>query len=343
VLGDILDASSPVNVEETMAEVGGDLHGFIQRVLKPHLVPNPDPRQAELVSQVEAAASATLRAILHSPGYQSLESLWRAVDLLVRQVETSADLKILLIDLSQAELASALPAGGDPAASPLARLLAGHADPEPWSLLVGAYEFGDSPEDVDRLAQLAALGAALRAPWVSAAQPELAGMGPDVGEISTWPQPHQGLETLRSVGFSRSLGLVLPRFLARLPYGKGLEESERFRFEELTPEAPADQFLWGNPAVMVAVVLGRAFAEHGWALMRGLEPEVSGLPVGTLGRGPTARVVGPGEAPLSVRASDVLMSRGFMVLAPLKESDRVRLVRVQAAASPLAGLAGRWA
>jgi type VI secretion system protein ImpC len=121
-----------------------------------------------------------------------------------------------------------------------------------------------------------------------------------------------------------------------------LEECERFPFEEVGAKAPATHFLWGNPAIMVAVVLGRSFGENGWALMRGLEPEVSGLPVGSIGRGLEAQAVGPGEAPLSVRAADALMDRGCMALAPLKESDRVRLVRLQSCASPISSLAGRW-
>jgi type VI secretion system protein ImpC len=342
LLGDILDEAAPGDVEEILAEAGGDLHGFIQRVLKPHLVPNPDPRQSELVAQVEAAASATLRAILHSPEYQGLESLWRAIDLLVRQLETGAELKVMLIDLSEPELRAALPTGGDPAASPLLRLLMNHADPDPWSVLVGAYTFGGSAQEVDRLAQLSAIGMMLQAPWISGAEPGLAGIGEETGEVSTWPAPSEAWRTLRTTGLARSLGLVLPRFLVRLPYGRGLEECERFPFEELAAPAPPTKLLWGNPAVMVALILGRGFAEHRWALMRGLEPEVSGLPVGALGRGADAMAIGPGEAPLSVRAADALIDRGFMVLAPLKETDRVRLVRMQSCAQPIAALAGRW-
>jgi type VI secretion system protein ImpC len=342
VLGDILDEAAPPGMEEALAEAGGDLHAFIQRVLKPHLVPNPDPRQAELVAQVEAAASATLRAILHAPEFQALEGLWRATDLLVRQVETSADLKILLIDLSEAELLAALPPGGDPAASPVCRLLASLADPVPWSLLVGCYTFGGEPAAVDRLAQLAAIALLFRAPWISGAHPSLAGVGPDWAELSTWSAPSEGWQLFRGTSLARSLGLVLPRFLARLPYGKGLEECEQIRFEELAPGDPAQCFLWGNPAIMVALILGRSFAEHGWALMRGLEPEISGLPFCVLGRGQEARAVGPGEGPLTVRAADALLERGLMPLAPLKESDRVRLVRLQSAADPVATLLGRW-
>lgn len=233
LLGDILSEQSPTDVEETLAEAGGDLHGFIQRVLKPHLVPNPDPRQSEMVAQVDAAAGATLRSILHTREYQALEGLWRSTDLLVRQLETSAQLKVLLVDVSEPEIQAALPPGGDPQASPLLRLLANNADPEPWSLLIGGYTLGALPEDLDRLAQLAAIGMILKAPWISAADPKLPGVGKEMGETSTWNAPSPAWTAFRGTSLSRSLGLVLPRFLARLPYGRGLEECERFPFEEL--------------------------------------------------------------------------------------------------------------
>lgn len=343
LLGDILDDQSPRDIEETMADAGGDLHGFIQKILKPHLVPNPDPRQSEMVAQVDAAAGATMRSILHAPEFRALEGLWRGIDLLVRQVETSSELKILLIDLSQAELETAVPSGGDPQASPLVRLLKSHTDPDPWSLLVGDYCFGAEAGEVDRLAQLASIGMLLGAPWLSAAEPALAGVGEDMGEISTWPQPSGAWVTFRNNSLARWLGLVLPRFLVRLPYGKGLEECERFPFDELGGKPAAAKTTWGNPALIVALILGRSFGENGWSLIRGLEPEVSGLPVGTVGRGPEAVVVGPGEGDLSVRAANALMDRGFMALAPLKESDRVRLVRLQSVANPISALQGRWA
>lgn len=341
LLGDILDAAAPTDVEEVLADSGGDLHGFLQRIIKPHLVPNPDPRQGELVAQVEAAASATLRTILHAPAFRALESLWRGVDLVVRQLETGPDLKVQLLDLSETELAGALPAAGDPGASPVFALLARDAQAAPWGLLVGAYTFTGSETEIERLAQLAAIAQTLRAPWVSAASTTFAGVGAEWGELSTWNAPSPAWQAVQRTALARSLGLVLPGFLARLPYGKGLEECDRLAFEELAPPGP-DTLLLGNPALIVAIVLGRSFAEHRWSLMRGVDPMVTGLPVGTVGRGLAARAVGPGEAPLPVRAADALLERGFMPLAPLKDTDQVRLVRLQSCASPMAPLAGRW-
>lgn len=342
LLGDILDAQSPTDVEEVLADAEGDLHGFIQRIMKPHLVPNPDPRQGEMVAQVEAAASATLRTILHHPAFQALESLWRGIDVVVRQLDTGPDLKVLLLDVSEAELAAALPSGGDPGKSPIFAQLARDRETAPLGLIVVASTFGPDLDDIERIAQLAALGLTLKAPVIAAADPALAGVGEEFNEVSTWTAPPPAWVALRSTSFARALGLVLPGFLARLPYGKGLEECDRIRFEEFEGGKPPDRLLLGNPALMVAVVLGRGFTESRWALMGSLEPNIPGMPVGAIGRGQDAVAVGPGAAPVSVRAAEALMERGFMVLAPIKDTDQVRLVRVQSCAAPLAALAGRW-
>jgi type VI secretion system protein ImpC len=343
LLGDILDEATPVDAAEVLAESGGDLHAFIQRIMRPHLIPRPDPRQPELIAEVDAAAGATLRSILHTPAFQGLEALWRAAEFLARGLETSSDLQVHLVDVAESELRLALPANGDPAVSPVYRLLARQAGSAPWALIIGGYTFGAAAEDTDLLAQLAAIGQMLGAPWISAAHPRLVG-GDSVQDLADAPKaaPDPSWELFRRTGLAQSLGLVLPRFLGRLPYGRGLEECERLAFEELIPSSASTDMLWVNPAFTVALILGRAFAEHGWAFARWLDPQVTGLPLGVVGKGTEARTVGPGEAPLSERVAERMLDVGFMPLAPIKESDGARLVRFHSVANPSAPLAGRW-
>lgn len=345
LLDSILDEAVPPSASEALAESGGDLHAFLQRVVRPHLVPRPDPRQDELLSQVDAAAGATLRAILHHPDFQRLEALWRAADLLVRRIDTSAELQLHLVDISPAELAAALPAGGDPASSPFYQLLAGSADTAPWSLLAADASFGPGTADLDRLAQLAAIGQLLGAPWVATGDPRLAGTpslvsSPDPAGWEAVTDPAWDL--LRCTSLARSAGLVLPRFLMRLPYGRDGEECETMRFEELDSAPGHEDHLWGPPAFAVALILGRGFAESGWSLLRGLDPEVGGLPQVVRGKGAAAEAIPCGEVLLTERAAARLQDRGLMVLASLKDQDRVRLLRLQSVARPLAALAGRW-
>ena len=346
LLDSILDDAAPLDTNEALAASGGDLHRFLQQVLKPHLVARADPRQAELVAQVDAAASATMRAILHHPAVQSLEALWRGADLLVRRVDTSTDLRIELIDLTEAELHASLTPGGDPATSPLFQLLSRQSQSAPWALLAGGYRLGGDPTDVERLAQLAAIGHLLRAPWIGEAHPRLVGVTslaaqPDAAD---WhPVADPAWDLVRSSPLARSVGLALPRFLLRLPYGAEFDTSESFAFEELEKDPPHEAYLWGPAAFAVALILGRAFADAGgWSLLGSVDPEVGGLPHLVRGRGANAVALPCAEVLMTERGGARLLDRGLMPLASLKDQDRIRLLRLQSVAHPVAALAGRW-
>jgi type VI secretion system ImpC/EvpB family protein/type VI secretion system ImpB/VipA family protein len=346
ILSAILEEAVPATGAEAMAQSGGDLQAFIRQVMRPHLVPNPDPRQGQLVAQTDAALSATMRAVLHHADFQALEALWRAVELLAFRLDTGSDLQLHLVDLSAAELTAALPADGDPSASPLYRLLAGQAREAPWAVLAGAFTFGADSADVERLAQLAAIGHLLGAPWIAAAHPRLVGadslaVSPDPRDWK--PAADPAWEAFRGLALARSVGLVLPRFLLRPPYGRRFETCERFQFEEFDEEPFHEQYLWGPPAFAVALLLARAFSERGWGLAQAIEPELEGLPFVVFGRGAEAEAVPCAEALLTERAASRILDRGIMPLATLKDQDRIRLIRLQSVARPLAPLAARWA
>ena len=48
------------------------------------------------------------------------------------------------------------------------------------------------------------------------------------------------------------------------------------------------------------------------------------------------------EVLLTDEAAEMLLDRGFMPLASMKNADRVRVVRFQSVADPPVALAGRW-
>ncbi len=345
LLNEILDDASPLDADAALRESGGDLHAFLERMVRPHLVPRADPQQAELVALVDAAISTTMRAILHAPAFQALEAVWRGVDLLVRRLETSGELQIHLIDLSDAELAAALPPDGDPMVSPLRRLLSRAADDTPWAIVAGAFRFGSGEADAERLAQLGAIGHSLGAAFVSEARPELVGALDvlSLGDHAIWkPSPDPSWEAFRTLPLARWVGLVAPGFLLRAPYGRDFEACELFVFEEHEGAVPSGECLWGPPAFVVALLLGRAFAEVGWRFAERLHPVVGGLPWVMAGAPPDDGLLPVGQVLLSEAAADRMIARGVMPLATLKETDSVRLVRLQSVALPSAPLSGRW-
>lgn len=363
----IVDASPDVAAEPD----GDELQAFIRRALRPHLVPDPDPRQAQMLESVDAAIAAELRSVLRHPEFRALESLWRGVDLLVRRLETGSRLRLVLIDLSRDELAADLLAAGDVGDSATAALLRAAAgalpEPAPWAVLTGLYTF-DPAHDSPLLDRLARLGATLGAPWISAAGDHLAaaadepdfdedevveceGGAPSTGEAVSQADPRASLESppwraLRSAPHARSLALLVPGIVLRQPYGED-EPCDAVRFDELEPgidaDAAAGGLLHGNAALAGALLLAQAFSEGEWEMEPPRHREVERLSLVLHRHGGTVQALPCARHAVSERDAMRLLAGGLMPLVAPRESDGVRLLRWQSVSEPATALAGRWA
>ncbi|HET9985767.1 MAG TPA: type VI secretion system contractile sheath large subunit [Longimicrobiales bacterium] len=348
LLDQIVEASGPAPAAAP-APTGDAFYDYVQRIVAPHLVRGPDPEHADLRVQADEAAAAIVRAILHDPAFQALEALWRGAWLLVRRTDTDERLRIYLVDVSREELAADLGAATDPAASGLAGLLARAAEQDlggaRWAVLAGLYTFGCDAADLELLGRLGAVAARLGAPWISAAEPALAGLpgfeaAPDASEWT--PPANPAWDALRRRPEARSIGLALPRFLLRLPYGEDTDPCDALELEEMPAGARHDDYLWGNPALACALLLARSYARAGWALRPGMDAELDDLPFHLRREGGEATAQPCAEALMTERVAGRLMDHGLMPLASLKDRDAVRLVRFQSIASPLAALAAGW-
>jgi len=329
-----------------------EIHDFAQRVVAEHLVSTPDPRQPEIVAVIDRAIGSLMRAILHNPDFQALEAAWRATFLLVRQLETGSQLKLYLVDISKQELAADLSSATDLRATGLYRLLVEQTvetpGAEPWSIIVGNYSFGSSSDDAQLLSRLAKIASRARAPFLAAASPRLLGCS----SLAATPHPREWkvrepelarawaeLRRLPEVG---SIGLALPRFLLRLPYGKKTSPVESFEFEEF-PETPVhEEYLWGNPGFALALLLAQSFSEAGWEMRPGSAMEIDQLPLHISPKAGESQAKPCSEVLLTEDAVERILDEGLMPLVSFKDRDRVRLARFQSIADPQCGLAGRW-
>lgn len=359
----IVDASPAI----AAPPAADDLQAFIRQALRPHLVPDPDPRQAQMLASVDAAIAAELRAVLHHPRVRALEGLWRGVDLLVRRLDTGSRLRLVLVDLSRDELAADLLAGdgtGDVLDSATAALLRGAAaalpEPAPWAVLAGLYTFHPA-HDAALLARLALLGSALGAPWLSAASDDLAAPADDDpdDDDDDAPRPaaapvatsHGALESpawraVRAGPHASSLGLLLPGLVLRQPYGED-EPCDVVRFDELEPGldagAAAGRILHGNAALAGALLLAEAFDEGEWAMRPAQHREVERLSLVLHRHGGTVQALPCARHAVGERDALRLLAGGLMPLVAPRESDSVALLRWQSVAEPATALAGRWA
>jgi type VI secretion system protein ImpC len=353
LLDEMVEQTEVRAAEEAPAKRGDEFANLVKEIVAPHVVAKADPRQVELVALIDKATSAQMAALLHASDFQALEAAWRAVFFLVRNIETDSQLKLFLIDVSKEELARDLLARSDLSSTGIYRLLVeksvGTFGAEPWAVVAGNFNFGPSLKDVELLARLAKVAAGASAPFIAGASPRLLGCDSvlDLPDPRQWKIQMSGetaasWQSLRSSPEARFVGLGLPRFLLRLPYGKDAEPAELFQFEEMPDPAAHENYLWCNSAFACALLLAQSFAEQGWELRPGTISEVSGLPVYIYAVEGEPKALPCAEVLMTQTAAEKMMEKGFMPLASLKDQPTVRLLRFQSIAEPLRSLAGRW-
>jgi type VI secretion system protein ImpC len=147
-------------------------------------------------------------------------------------------------------------------------------------------------------------------------------------------------DALRALPEAAYVGLVLPRFLLRMPYGPDTDPVERFAFEEMPGDPVHKRYLWGNPAVACACMLAREFGADPQGAPPAEVRELDGLPLHVHESGGERRALPCAEVVLTERAAEAIMDRGIMPLLCYKGRDSVRLPRFQSIAEPPRSLAG---
>lgn len=329
-----------------------DIDSLVRDVARSHRVEREDPQQAEMVGVVDRASAGLMRTVLRDERVRSLEAAWRALYFLVSRLETSDNLKLYLLDLSKDELSDDL-AREDLRQSNLYKLLVEEASETPggvsWSLLAGNYIFDATREDAELLASVAQIAEEARAPFVASVSPRLLGCeslaatpDPEMWRASTDAEARRVWSALRQLPEARYIGLALPGFLLRLPYGQRTEPIERFDFEEIDESRTHESFLWGNPAFAIVYLLGQTFSERGWDFTSGTLQDIEGLPLYVTEEAGETVTLPCAEALLTLRAAEKILNNGLMPLLSFRDQDRVRLARLQSIAHPFALLAGGW-
>lgn len=331
----------------------GELGSLISDLVRPHLVLVDENEQAGLIAAVDEATGSLMRRILHHRAFQELEASWRGLYFQVRRTETSTDLKIYVLDLPKDEVVTNLKSANTLADSALYRHLVRDAietsGGEPWAVVCGNYAFGSNVEDAAALIRVSKIAAAAGAPFISHMRPDVLG----VHSLAAHPDPNEwrvSADTdhgklwaaLRSQPDSDYLGMAIPRFLARLPYGVDTEPLESFNFEEFSSESEHDNYVWANPCFAAALLLAQSYSRYSWEMGRSLLQDIEGLPVHVYKHEGETVFQPCAEILFTDRACDMLMNYGLMPLVSFKNTDRVKLARFQSITDPVTGLQGRW-
>ncbi|MFN7993053.1 MAG: type VI secretion system contractile sheath large subunit [Bryobacteraceae bacterium] len=326
LLDDVLEASEKPSVASVRKPDA--LQAFIERAVAPHVAPREDPRTPELLTQVDTAAGNLMRVILHHPDFQALEAAWRAVFLLCRRLETGTQLKLYILDVAQSELGSTLPE--------LRRILVTDAvdtpGAEPWALVAGNFTFVRNEADAALLDEIGRIAQAAGVSFLAEANP-----ADPVSGAAT-----RAWGTLRHSPHAACVGLALPRFLLRLPYGRNTDSLENFAFEEMPDVVEHRRYLWGNPAFACVYLLAEAFTTDGWDMRPGSFHEIGGLPLHVYEEEGVETVKPCAEVLMTETDAEWVVEQGFMPLVSIKNQDAARLLRFQSIADPPSRLTGAW-
>jgi type VI secretion system protein ImpC len=321
------------------------LLAYVQDLIAQHLVPGEDPKQKELIAQLDADVSAEMRRILHNPLFQRFEAAWRSLDYLVRNVETNTQLKIFVLDVSMAELLADLATAPDLRKTGLYELLvAKPANGEPWALIGLDRYFRPWIDDVEMLVRIAMIADQAGAPLLAGADPLVVGVkDPEqLPEYRDWETDNPVWKELRSMPEARRIGLAMPRFLLRLPYGKDSSPAERFRFEEMPEGSTHGNYLWGNPMYGAVTLVAQAFTESKWRMRPGEFQRLSGLPMHWWREDGEYRLKPCAEVLFTQEAAERLIALGLMPLLSLRDTDTAMIGMFQSIADPATPLEGRW-
>lgn len=304
-----------------------------------------------IIGEIDRKLSEQINLIIHNEQFQALESAWRGLHYLVNNTETDEKLKIRFMDISKNELRRNLKrfkgVGWDQ--SPLFKSVYeaeyGQLGGEPYGCMVADYFFDHTPPDVEMLQSISKVAAAAHTPFIS-------GASPAVMQMDSWQElanprdltkifqntEYAPWHSLRQSDDSRYLGLAMPRFLGRLPYGVKTNPVDEFDFEEDTDGTDHNRYNWINAAYAMAVNINRSFKYYGWCTsIRGVESGgvVENLPCHTF---PTddggIDMKCPTEIAISDRREAELSKNGFIPLLHRKNTDYAAFIGAQSLQKP---------
>jgi len=299
--GDILSEMLETGIkarDESSREFGeGLIKNLVEQLLDPSMVTAKGVTRTvnQRIAAIDALISKQLNEIMHHEEFQKLEGSWRGLNQMVMSTETGETMKIRVMNISKKDMLRDFQAASEFTESAVWKKIYenefGQYGGDPYGCLVGDFEFGKGPQDIELLEHLSTVAAASHAPFISSASAQMFGLDSftdlpnprDLAKIFDKSNPENTKWlSYRDSEDSRFACLVLPHVLGRLPYGKETVPVEAFDFEEDVDGQDHGKYLWTNAAYSFAQRLTDSFSKHHWCVaIRGPEGGglVEGLPI----------------------------------------------------------------
>lgn len=302
----------------------------------------------QIIADLDARMSRQIDEILHHPDFQQLESAWRGLKYLVEHTDFRENIAVQVLNCSKQQLLDDFEDySGDVTKSGFYRHIYtadyGQFGGKPVGTVIGNYDFSAAPQDLKLLQYLASVSAMAHAPFIAAASPKFFKVNsieelPNLKDIkSIFESPEYAKwHSFRESEDARYVGLTLPRFLLRYPYGKESNPVKSFNYEE-NVHLSHEHYLWGNTAFAFASRLTESFAKYRWC-PNIIGPQSGGavkdLPVYTFDSMGEIEAKIPTEVLISDRRDFELAEEGFIPLTMRKGSDNASFFSANSVQKP---------
>ena len=224
------------------------------------------------IATIDRKINRQLNKVLANDRLRQLEASWQGLYYLVKQAKKTKQIKIKMLPLSKKQLGNDLLHAIDFDQSQMFEKIYhqefGAPGGEPFSVLLGDYEFSAKPADIDLLDCVSQVAAAAFAPFISGAAASLFGINhftelnraPNIDNVFKQPD-YLTWFNLRQKEDSRFLGLCLPRFKIRKPHKQFHYKNCGFNFNA---KGKANANLWANASYAFVSVLIKAFIDYHW-------------------------------------------------------------------------------
>ncbi|MBI4699916.1 MAG: type VI secretion system contractile sheath large subunit [Deltaproteobacteria bacterium] len=287
-----------------------------------------------MIAEIDQKLSRQIDEILHHPDLQKLESAWRGLKFVIDRVNFRENVKVEMLNVSKEDLLMDFEDAPEIPKSGLYKLVYsaeyGQFGGKPYGLMVANYDFGPGPQDISLLQQCAAVASMSHAPFLAAAGSQFFGLDDyntlpnmkDLKAVFEGPQ-YTKWQSFRESEDSRYVGLCMPRFLLRLPFGQGTVPIKAFNYEEQVV-GEHEKYMWGNSAFALATRVADSFAKYRWC-PNIIGPQAGGsvedLPLHQYETMGEIQTKIPTEIMLTERREYELSEEGFIGLTFRKDSD----------------------
>lgn len=349
LLDEIIQATKVTPADESYSITKTGVQAFIDELLKPERQGEKISKTIvdEMIADLDQKLSAQVNEILHNKEFQKLESAWRSLKYLVDNTDFRENIKVSIINASKQDLIDDFEDAPEINQSGLYQTVYtkeyGQFGGEPYGTLVGNYDFGPNPQDMKLLQNIASVSAMSHAPFISAAGEEFFGIDSfeelpnikDLASLFEGPQ-YAKWRSFRESEDARYVGLTLPKFLLRLPYGPDTIPAKSFDFKE-DVSGGSNDYLWGNTAFAFASRLTDSFAKYRWCANI-IGPQGGGtvddLPVYNYEAMGAIQSKIPTQVLLSERREYELAEEGFIGLTMRKGSDNAAFFSANSCQKP---------